>query len=116
MMTPTRARVLWYAPFLAAAVAQGANAVMQVLMGDLLHGATAAFLALFLAIWPIRRRAEYRQGWRSGFLEGLCVPGEIYHGTIPDAVVRHTATGTPTPDPWEPQPYLELDTNDDTKE
>lgn len=117
MMSPAKARVWWYAPFLLAAAVQGYSAIVELLAGELVHALTFAIFAALLALWPVRGRAEFRQGWRSGFLEGLYVPVEIDRGGIPDAVVRHAATGTPAPDPWEPRPILEIgDTSDDTKE
>lgn len=101
---PGRARALWYAPFFIGSAGQVFNVWAQ-LAGDeppdYGHALTAAILAVMLALWPIRARQEFRQAWRTGFLEGIHVPAELGRGRVPDVMTRQTVTGTATPEPWE---------------
>jgi len=114
-----RARILWYAPFFIGAAGQVYNAWAQ-LYGtygppDIGHALTATILAVLLALWPISRRHDYRQAWRTGFLEGIHVPAEVYHGRVPDIVTRQSVTGSAAPEPWERSTSWDLTTTVERK-
>lgn len=100
------ARVLWYAPFLVAAAAQGAGAVFRMLEGQWAYGFTCALFGTMLALWPIAARYQFREAWASGYVEGVFTLGDAYRGTMPAPLLRHAITGYLAPEPWDkaPQP------------
>jgi hypothetical protein len=98
-------RALWFAPTAVLWLWLMVLAVLTIVAGDALTGITLVLLAGCCLAYRLQARAEFRTGWRAGFVEGLTGPHER---RVPAFALRaQVHGGDPTPEPWDALPPVD---------